>query len=253
MPFVQIDGTDIHYTDQGEGRPVVLLHGRSASAACWDWHITRLRKHCRVIAYDSVNHGFSDNSPRDVPEPDRREELDGFLGALGLERPVLVGQSQGAMTVLRWAVRNPGRAASLVVTGMGWPLTGDHPMNPLVDGLWIDSRGFEAGWAAEHPEVPAQYSRVRSTATSIEATRHPRPLSPGAREFFDEDFGDRLRTITDPVHIAVGDLDFAAAPARNLATLLPHAELTVLEGAAHSAYLQSLDTFLDVVFRALDD
>jgi len=101
MPYLTINDNDIFYTDHGSGQPVVLLHGRSASGACWDWHIERLRDRCRVIAFDSVNHGHSSNSPRDEPEPDRVAELEGVLTQLDLERPVLVGQSQGAMTTLR--------------------------------------------------------------------------------------------------------------------------------------------------------
>lgn len=254
MPFLPVNGSDIHYTDHGAGRPVVLLHGRSSSAASWDWHITRLRDRCRVIAYDSVNHGFSSNSPRDVPEPSRVDELDAVLGALDIDRPVLIGQSQGAMTTLRWATRNPDRAAAIVVTGMGWPLGDDvhsRPRIPVHDGLWLESRNFEPGWAAENQDILARYSRVRSTATCIEATLHPRPPEPGAAEWFDAAFGDRLRQIKTPVHIAVGDLDFAARPAAALAEILPDARLTVLEGANHNAYLQSIDAFMRVVDHAI--
>lgn len=254
MPYLTIGDTDVYYTDHGEGRPVVLLHGRSASGACWDWHIERLRQSCRVIAFDSVNHGHSSNSPRGEPEPDRVEELEAVLSQLQIERPVIVGQSQGAMTTLRWAVRNPNRAAALVITGMGWPL-GDPsalpPRAPLRDGLFIESKNFEPSFAAAHPEILRRYSLLRSTATAIEMTNHPRPLGQRGLEWFDDDFGARLAQIETPTWIAVGDHDFAYEPARNLATLLPSVELTVLEGGDHSAYLQVIDTFLAVVDRAL--
>src|SRR5204863_186689 len=75
----------------------------------------------RVIAYDSVNHGHTANSPAGEPEPDRADELEGFLAALGLDgqRPVLAGNSIGALTILRWACRHPDDAAALVPSGTG--------------------------------------------------------------------------------------------------------------------------------------
>lgn len=254
MPYLSIDDNDIFYTDHGAGQPVVLLHGRSASGACWDWHIERLRDRCRVIAFDSINHGHSSNSPRDEPEPDRVRELDGVLTQLEIERPILVGQSQGAMTTLRWATRNPNRAAALVITGMGWPL-GDRaslpPRAPLRDGLFIESKNFAPAFAEAHPEILRRYSLLRSTATTIEMTNHPRATSPENEEWFDGSFGERLAAIESPTWIAVGDLDFAFAPAKNLATIIDGARLTVLNGGDHSAYLQLIDEFLEIVDEAL--
>ena len=254
MPYLSVGETDIFYTDHGDGQPVVLLHGRSASAACWDWHIERLRDRCRVIAFDSVNHGHSSNSPRDEPEPDRLDELETVLAVLEIERPVLIGQSQGAITTLRWGARHPDRAAALVITGMGWPLAGLPtlpPRAPLRDGLFVESKNFPPDFAAAHPEILRRYSLLRSTATQVEATLHPRPADPATREFFEEDFGEGLAAIRSPVHIAVGDLDFAYQPACRLSEIIPGARLTVLKGAEHSAYLQSLDEFLGVVDDAL--
>ena len=254
MPFLSVNDSDIYYTDHGAGDPVVLLHGRSASGACWDWHIERLKQSHRVIAFDSVNHGFSSNSPRDLPEPDRCAELDAVLSALDLEAPALVGQSQGAMTVLRWASRYSDRASAIVLTGMGWPIgqrtTLPSPA-PLFDGLWLQSRNFEPRWAQEHPEIVERYSRLRSTATAIESSRHPRTPSAESDEWFDEGFGNRIKGIRTPISIVVGAMDFVAEAARNLATLLPSARLEVVGGADHNAYLQAFDTFMGVVEDAL--
>ena len=101
MPWVQVGATDIHYQEAGEGQPLVLLHGMSSCAEAWFQQFEAFAPYLRVIAYDSVNHGHSANSPRDQPEPDRADELEGFLQALGLTR---------------WCV-----AASLY---SGWPFLG---------------------------------------------------------------------------------------------------------------------------------
>ena len=122
MPWLDVLGNDIHYTDSGRGQPVVLLHGHASAAACWEPIIQDLERDFRVLAYDTYDHGWSSNSPRQGPLVDRAEELEHFISSLGLEDPIIVGQSMGGMTTLRWAVRHPGSAAALVVCGMGWPL-----------------------------------------------------------------------------------------------------------------------------------
>src|SRR5437660_2268076 len=107
MPWIEVGDTDISYVDEGEGQPLVLLHGMSSCAEAWFQQIEAFRDRYRVIAYDSVNHGHSSNSGRDEPEPDRADELEAFLAALGISRPILAGNSMGALTILRWASRHP--------------------------------------------------------------------------------------------------------------------------------------------------
>jgi len=71
-----------------------------------------------------VNHGHSANSPRDEPEPDRVDELEGALAALAVDRPILCGHSMGGSTVVRRACRHPDQARALIVSGMGVPREG---------------------------------------------------------------------------------------------------------------------------------
>lgn len=247
MPFLPINDSDIFYTDHGAGEPMVLLHGRSASGACWDWHIERLRDRYRVIAFDSVNHGFSSNSPVDEPEPDRVAELDAVLDALGIDRPILVGQSMGSMTSLRWATRNPSRARAIIAAGMGWPIppiSGLSPA-PLRDGLWLESRNFDPEWAESHQDIIAQYSRMRSTASAIENSLRPRSWA--SNEWADDGFGERLALIESPVALFVGEDDYMAGPVRTLAEIIPHARVQIEPKAHHNAYVQCLDEYIALI------
>lgn len=253
MPFLELEHADVFCTDRGRGGPpIVLVHGRSASGACWDWHVDRLAAQHRVITYDSVNHGFSSNSPRQQPEPDRCDELSQVLDALGVERPLLVGQSMGAMTVLRWAARRHGDCHALVVAGMGWPFPSAErsPVPPLRDGLWIEAKRFDPDWAAQHPLDVDRYSRLRSTATAIEAMQHPRDMGVNLAEFADPSFGERLATIDVPVHAFIGEDDFFAPSVMSLAEVVPDCRVTSLPRADHSAYIQEADRLIDVILAA---
>jgi pimeloyl-ACP methyl ester carboxylesterase len=253
MPFLELENADIYYADEGAGDPpIVLVHGRSASSACWDWHTARLAAHHRVIRYDSVNHGFSSNSPRDTAEPDRCDELSGVLEWLGIDRPLLVGQSMGAMTVLRWAVRHPRGCAGIVAAGMGWPipaLAARTPNPPLREGLWIEAQRFDPDWARTHQLQVDRYSRLRSTATAIEAVRHPRNMGDNIAEFSDSSFGDKLRLIDVPVRVFMGEKDFFAPSAATLAEHVADCGVTTIPHADHSAYIQAWDHLVEVILE----
>jgi pimeloyl-ACP methyl ester carboxylesterase len=269
MPWLDVLGNDIHYTDSGNGRPVVLLHGHASAAACWEPIIRELEQDFRVLSYDTYDHGWSSNSPRQGPLVDRAAELEHFLGSLGLEDPVIVGQSMGGMTTLRWAVRNPGGAAALVVCGMGWPLVVPPPGQPgepekfeVFSSLDADERiwlgvgnSFTERWIAENPLDHARYIRVRSTAAAIEAARHPRSLEQSQGEFLSADpqdvdaFQRGLESISSPLVLLIGDEERPRIRrgAEHVAATVPGARLVVVQDAGHNAYFQRQDILVETI------
>ena len=269
MPWLDVLGNDIHYTDSGKGQPVVLLHGHASAAACWEPIIRELEQDFRVLSYDTYDHGWSSNSPRQGPLVDRAAELEHFLGSLGLENPVIVGQSMGGMTTLRWAVRNPGGAAALVVCGMGWPLVVPPPGQPgepekfeVFSSLDADERiwlgvgnSFTERWIAENPLDYARYIRVRSTAAAIEAARHPRSLEQSQGEFLSADpqdvdsFQRGLESISSPLALLIGDEERPRIRrgAEHVAATVPGARLVVVQDAGHNAYFQRQDILVETI------
>ena len=266
MPWISLLGNDIHYTDQGHGDPVVLIHGRGSTKACWEPIQEELSKTNRVLAYDSYDHGFSSNSARTAGTVvDRADELEAFIDALELENFSLMGQSMGSMTVLRWAARNPDTAKALVFCGMGWPLVvppeGDEVATQLdpEENIWVGvGNSFTPGWIQDNPVEYQRYIRVRSTATAIEATRHPRDINASQGEFFSQDpevqqqFESRIRGIKSPALFFAGDREapFIYAGIENAHTLIEHSRLVVVKDAAHNAYYQEYPTLISE-FQAL--
>jgi pimeloyl-ACP methyl ester carboxylesterase len=109
---------DLYVTEAGEGVPVVLLHGLTATNRYVVMGSKALeRSGHRVIAYDARGHGQSDPAP----DPDAyryedlRDDLVRVMDERGIERAVLAGASMGAHTILRLAVEAPDRVAGLVV------------------------------------------------------------------------------------------------------------------------------------------
>lgn len=241
MPWIEVGGTDIYYQEEGQGQPLVFLHGNSSCGEAWFQQFAAFRDRFRVIAYDSVNHGHSSNSPRGEEEPDRADELQGFLEALGIERPVLAGNSMGGNTILRWAVRHPDAAAALIPSGSGVPV-GDAalpeaaPLDP--ETLFLPTGdSFTEGFRQRALRMYERYLRIRSTATRIEALRHPRPRT---RQLADRaTLAERVGAIRSPLLIVVGGLDRARPSAERLHELAPHSEYRVIEGAPHNVYYEA--------------
>lgn len=80
----------------------------------WHQQIDFFKDRYRVIAYDSINHAHSGNSPRGEPEPDRVDQLEAALATFGIERPILCGPFDAWLDG-----RALGVQASIVRTGAG--------------------------------------------------------------------------------------------------------------------------------------
>ena len=250
MPWVEVGNTDIYYVEEGQGQPLVFLHGNSSCGEAWFQQFASFRDRFRVIAYDSVNHGHSSNSLRDEDEPDRADELEGFLAALGIERPVLAGNSMGGGTLLRWAARHPDGAAALIPSGSGVAAAGaaTPERRPLdADTLFLPiGDSFTDGFKAQQPRMYERYLRIRSTATRIEALRHPRRPAEATRAER-ATLADRIGAVRSPMLIVVGSLDRAVPSAERLHALVPHSELRVIAGAPHNVYYEAAAEYNAIV------
>jgi len=110
-----------HYLDWGgNGHPILFLHGGGLNAHTWDVVAVMLRERYRCIALDQRGHGDSEWSPvLDYGVESQREDVAGFIEALGLVNPVLVGQSMGGLNALAYATRHHARMTGLVVVDVG--------------------------------------------------------------------------------------------------------------------------------------
>jgi pimeloyl-ACP methyl ester carboxylesterase len=256
MPWIELGTTDIYYVEEGHGPPMVLLHGMSSCSEAWFQQFDYFRDRYRVIAYDSVNHGHSANSPRDADEPDRADELEAFLAALEIERPILAGNSMGANTLLRWAARHPGEAEALIPSGMGVAPEGvsSAPARPApldVETLFLPTGdALTDQFKRDRPLMYERYLRIRSTATRIEALRHPR--RPSSRTLQERaDMAMKTPSITSPMLIIAGSLDRLVPYCERLHALVPQSAYEVIEGAPHNVYYEAASQYNELVDRFL--
>ena len=113
--FVTVDGVRLHYLDQGSGPAVLLIHGLSSQLQTFTYGVTGLlAPGYRLIAVDRPGSGYSQPAASATLGA-QAALLDGFLGALGVERALVVGHSLGGAVALALALDHPARVAGMAL------------------------------------------------------------------------------------------------------------------------------------------
>jgi len=131
--FVEVGGHPVHYVQRGAGPDVVLIHGASGNTRDMTFAFAdRLADRYRVTVFDRPGHGYTPRlAQAGVTVADQARLLSEAALALGVTRPVVVGQSFGGAVAMAWAVHHPERAAAVVsVAGA------THPWEGTLDRLY---------------------------------------------------------------------------------------------------------------------
>jgi 4,5:9,10-diseco-3-hydroxy-5,9,17-trioxoandrosta-1(10),2-diene-4-oate hydrolase len=119
--YVTVDGTKIRYIEEGQGHPLLLLHGASLGSSA-DVFIRNLgplaKAGFRAIAFDQPGFGLSD-VPSDHTVAFRRKLVPKIADALGLKKPALIAHSQAGGMAVQLALQEPERYSHVVVLGTG--------------------------------------------------------------------------------------------------------------------------------------
>lgn len=223
------NGVDIAYLDEGEGEPIVLIHGfASTKEVNWvnpGWVSTLTRAGRRVIALDNRGHGASSKlyEPAAYHSAVMAEDVRALLDHLKIERADVMGYSMGARISAFLALAHPERVRSVILGGLG---------SRLVDGVGLPESIAEALEAPSLADVPDVQGRTfRAFADQTKSDR--RALAAcirGSRQTVSRDDCARL---TMPALVAVGTKDDVAGSAQDLAALLPHGQALDIPGRDH--------------------
>lgn len=140
---LEINGLGFHLIDEGEGEPVLLLHGFPDTSALWRNQIPALvEAGYRAIAPDLRGRGETDAPPNvdDYSLPIILMDLAGILDALGVEKANVVGHDWGAAVAWTFASFNPARVQRLVAISVGHPLAfGEGTIEQLAKSwyMWL--------------------------------------------------------------------------------------------------------------------
>lgn len=197
--------TNLH--DQGEGFPVLLIHGSGPGVTAWaNWRgiIPLLAQSRRVIAPDMLGFGYSER-PADATYNQQRwvEHAIGVLDALGIEQADVVGNSFGGGLALALAIRHPQRVRRLVLMGS---VGVRFPLTPGLDAVWGYTPSLDN---MRHLLDLFAYDRSRVTDELAEL-RYQASIRPGFQESFAAMFPPPRQNGID--NLASSEADIRALP-----------------------------------------
>jgi pimeloyl-ACP methyl ester carboxylesterase len=248
MPALDREGVRIHYEAHGDGEPVLLSHGFSATARMWDAQVAALAGRYRVITWDMRGHGRSDypEDPALYSEQHTVDDMASVLRACGAERAVIGGLSLGGVMSLGFHVAYPAmvRALMLFDTGPGF-------RNAEARQAW-NQRSLRQ---AERLQTQGLDALNRSDEARLGEHRSADGLARAARGMLtqvDDHLIRSLPTVAVPTLVLVGadDKNFLAAT-DYMAAKIPGATKVVIPGAGHAANLHQPDAFNDAVLAFL--
>lgn len=121
VPHLHTSSLTVHYRQEGQGAPVVLVHGNWTTSLWWAPVVARLNADYCVIAPDLRGRGESRTNDGHYSIMHLVEDLEALLTHLGLSRVHLVGHSLGAAVVAEFAMHHPERSRSLTLVSPAWP------------------------------------------------------------------------------------------------------------------------------------
>lgn len=206
--YAIVNGLKLFYHKEGSGRPVILLHGNGEDHTIFDVAIRDLARSYTVYALDSRAHGKSDPVPT-LTYREMAGDVAAFIRQQGLEKPALVGFSDGGVVALLVALRWPDLPGRLVVAGANMTPTGiKQPWRTL---MRVQNR------ISPDPKLELMLTQPHLA-------------------------GWQLTGITAPTLVLAGEKDLIdEGQTRRIARSIPGAKLLILPGETHSSYVVHSD------------
>lgn len=134
-------GINLHYSECGEGDPLILLHGNGEDGSYFEHQMVPFAKRFRVIALDTRGHGRSPRGEAPFTIRQFADDLLAFMDERGIERAHLLGFSDGGNIALVFALSHPQRIGKLVLNGANLDAGGVKPSAqiPIVVGYRMAS------------------------------------------------------------------------------------------------------------------
>ena len=212
--FVEANGTKLYCRKEGNGNPLILLHGNGEDHTIFIPAISVLKEHFTVYAIDTRGHGQSLESD-DIHYRTFMEDLKGFIDALSIRKPIICGFSDGAITALMLAYAYPDIPLAIVSSGA----------NTAPDGLIKEMRD----------EIRKGYEDTGNPLLRLMLEE------PSITE-------EELNKIACPVLVTAGEHDAVSREDTELiARSIPRSRLLILSGEDHASYIAGSEKIAGII------
>lgn len=257
MPTLPLSDVNLYYEEDGDGPPLLLLHGLGSSTRDWEMQVPDLARHFRLILLDFRGHGRSSRPIGPYPVPLLAEDVVQALDRLGIGPVHVLGLSLGGMVGLHLAVHHPAMVVRLVVTNTASEVV------PRSFGQWLQLK---------ERLIAARLLSARSVGRMIGRRLFPKVEQRALRREFELRWGrndrrgysyalqglagwtitERLGEVRAPTLVVAGERDhLPLLPAAELARRIPGAQLVVVPDSGHATPIDQAGVFNELVLRFL--
>jgi pimeloyl-ACP methyl ester carboxylesterase len=245
MPSIDASGTELHYERAGEGEPMLLIQGMSATHLAWGRpFLDDLQRDFNLIVFDNRGMGLSGHAELPFTTADLAADTAALLDALEIETAHVVGISMGGMIAQELALAHPERIRTLTIGasycgGPGGTLMAPEDLQLLGTAYASGEREqvFRAMWEINlSPGFRQDDSRFAAFAEMGSVLPAPQPVVlQQMRACAAHDTHERLGQISLPTLVIHGDVDrlLGYNNGREIASLIPGARLETLTGVGH--------------------
>jgi N-formylmaleamate deformylase len=257
---IEANGIHLHYTRTGGAKPpLVLAHGFSDDGLCWTPVVEELAATYDVIMVDARGHGRSEAPEQGYGPIEQADDLAGVIAGLGLQRPIILGHSMGAITTLTLAGRYPELPCAIALEDPP-PWWAGGVETPFNEQWQAQSRAWITGLQRQTHE------QIIAAQRAAEPNWPEADLAPWADSklrlhlnFFNNRGGPLginwpalLQRLVCPVLLIRADPErgglVTEEAASALQTLVPHLRTVHISGAGHSIRRDQLRRYIDAVY-----
>ena len=228
--------TDIqlHYIEQGQGQPLILLHGNGENCDFFKHQIAYFCNNYRVIAIDTRGHGKSPRGEKPFAIRQFVEDLKDCLSAINIAKSIILGFSDGGNIALEFALQYPERVEKLILNGANL-----YPSGVKAIYQWPIEVGYRMAKLFSNKS-----EKAKKNAEMLGLMVNEPHIEPS-----------ELARLTMPVLVIAGTKDMIKeSHTRLIYNSLPNAQLAIVEGDHFvanknaEAFNKAVERFLNAVF-----
>jgi 3-oxoadipate enol-lactonase len=244
----------------GAGPVVIMMHGIGGNRSNWHDQLPLFGGQFHAVSWDARGYGASDDYEGPLDFGDFARDLARVLDHFGAERAHLVGLSMGGVIAMDFYTHYPQRVATLTVCDS---LPGFNHLTPEQRREFVRLRQEPLLAGKEPKDIapavaetligksarPGSFERLVASMSALHKESYLKTI--GATAAYQRSF--ELEKVTVPAHIVVGDEDRLTPPEMSyqMATRIPGARLTLIEGAGHLSNIEQPERFNRVVLAFL--
>lgn len=243
MYAVQAGDVNTYYEVEGEGEPLILLHGGFATIETWAAQRGALAQAYRVFLPERRGHGRTPDVPGPTGFDVMAADTAAFMEAVGIESAHLVGWSDGGIVALELALSRPELVRRMVLIGTAAHIDGytdeTKQMNETFTADFLPSF-LRDSYDRLSPDGPGHFEVVFEKLSAIWRTE---PRHDAAE----------LARVTAPTLVMLGDHDMLTVEhAAEMARAMPHAQLAVVPGTDHAVVFEKPDVVNRLILDFLE-